>query len=254
MLIYYKTIAFRTAVCYNIKKRLELAMDIRKELFKLQDVEYREFHSRLMPGVSKEKIIGIRIPIIREFARKIKNTPYACEFLSNVPHEYYEEDNLHAFLISEIKNFDRCITELERFLPFIDNWATCDSLRPKCFKLNTDRLKPYIYKWIESGKAFVVRFGIEMLMVHYLDEHFDLQYLYRVSKIKNDEYYVNMMIAWYFATALAKQYEAAVPFLERSELPAWVHNKTIQKAKESNRISSETKKYLESLKLKSAEI
>lgn len=228
-------------------------MNIKKELLKLQDIEYREFHRRLMPTVRKEEIIGIRIPVIRNFAKNISNTPDACEFMQSLPHEYYEENNLHAFLISEIKDFDKCIEELERFLPFIDNWATCDSLRPVCFKFNTDRLLEHIYIWLKSDKPYVVRFGIEMLMVHYLDKFFDEKHLYLVSKIRSEEYYVNMMIAWYFATALAKQYKASIPFIEANKLPSWVHNKTIQKALESYRISDEVKVYLKSLKSKSAE-
>lgn len=225
-------------------------MDIKKRLFELQDVKYREFHSKLMPTVDKNRIIGIKVPVIREFAKKIAFTADACEFMRALPHQYYEENNLHAFLISEEKDFDKCIEELERFLPFIDNWATCDSLRPKCFKLNTDRLLKYIFSWIKSEKPYVVRFGIEMLMVHYLDEHFKPEYLHHVSRIISEEYYVNMMMAWYFATALAKQYNAALPFIKSQTLPIWVHNKTIQKALESYRITEEQKEYLRLLKIK----
>lgn len=228
-------------------------MDIIKELFKLQDMQYRDFHARLMPTVEKEKIIGIRIPNIRSFAKKIHNTTDACEFLQQLPHEYYEENNLHAFLIAEIKDFDECIFELERFLPYIDNWATCDSLRPQCFKFNTDKLITYIYKWIDSGNLYTVRFGIEMLMLYYLDDAFDEEYLHTVSKIRSKEYYVNMMISWCFATALAKQYEAAVLFIESKRLSPWVHNKTIQKATESYRIPNDIKAYLKTLKIKSDE-
>ena len=224
-------------------------MDIKKRLLEMQDVAYRDFHARLMPTVSKEKIIGIRIPEIKKLAKEIAFTPDACEFMKALPHKYYEENNLHAFLISEIKNFEKCIVALEEFLPYIDNWATCDSLRPKCFKLNTDKLLSYIYKWLDSEKTYTVRFGIEMLMLHYLDEGFEEEYLYTVSKIKSEEYYVNMMVAWYFATALAKQYEATLPLIKSHALSAWTHNKAIQKAIESYRITAEQKSELRMLKL-----
>ncbi len=228
-------------------------MDIKKELFKLQDIEYRDFHSSLMPTVDKEQIIGVRIPHIKSLAKKIRGTAEACEFLQNLPHQYYEENNLHAFLIAQIGDFDKCIEETNRFLPYVDNWATCDSLRPKCFKLNTGSLIWHIYEWIRSDKPYTVRFGIEMLMLYYLDDEFLEEYLYTVSKIRSDEYYVNMMIAWYFATALAKQYELTLPHVESQTLPLWIHNKTIQKAIESNRISGENKEYLKTLKRKSDE-
>ena len=223
-------------------------MDILKRLFEMQDTGYRDFHSKLMPNIDKDKIIGIRIPSLRSFAKEINNTPDACEFLQHLPHEFYEENNLHAFLIAQINDFDKCIYELDRFLPFIDNWATCDSLRPKCFKLNTDRLVSHIYRWIKSNEPYTVRFGIEMLMVHYLDEYFDKEYLSLVSKIRSDEYYVNMMIAWYFATALAKHYKEAVSFIESCSLSLWVHNKAIQKSCESYRILESQKAYLKALK------
>ena len=225
-------------------------MNIQKCLFEMQDIKYREFHSKLMPTVNKGKIIGVRIPAIRKFAKKIANTPDACEFMEALPHKYYEEDNLHAFLISEIADFEKCVEALECFLPYIDNWATCDSLRPKCFKFNTDKLISYIYKWISSANTYTARFGIEILMLHYLDESFKEEYLYTVSKIKSEEYYVNMMIAWYFATALAKQYDASLPILKCRVLSTWVHNKTIQKAVESYRITEEQKIYLKNLKVK----
>ena len=225
-------------------------MNIKDMLFEFGNSTYREFQSKLMPTMDKEKIIGIKIPNIRKLAKQIAFTPDACEFMSSIPHEHYEENNLHALLIAEIKDFDECVLELERFLPYVDNWATCDSLRPKCFKFNTDRLLEYVYKWIKSDKTYTVRFGIEMLMLYYLDDNFDAKYLKLVSEIRSDEYYVNMMIAWFFATALAKQYEAVIPFIEQSLLPDWIHNKTIQKACESYRISKDKKEKLKLLKLK----
>ncbi len=216
----------------------------------MENIEYREFHTKLMPAVEKERIIGITIPNIRKLAKEIADTPEACRFLTELPHNYYEENNLHAFLIAQIKDFDNCITEVDRFLPYVDNWATCDSLRPKCFKLNTDRLLSYIYRWISSDEPYTVRFGIEMLMLYYLDGDFSLEYPRLVSGVKSEEYYVNMMIAWYFATALAKQYDSILPFLTEGKLSAWVHNKTIRKACESLRIPSSVKLYLKTLIIK----
>ena len=225
-------------------------MNVKERLFELQNLTYRDFHSKLMPTVEKKKIIGVKIPNIRKLAKQIANTPDACEFMSSLPHEYYEENNLHAFLIAELKDFDNCIFELERFLPFVDNWATCDSLRPKCFKFNTDRLLECIYRWISSDKPYTVRFGIEMLMLYYLEDNFDEKYLKLVAEVRSDEYYVNMMIAWYFATALAKQYEATLPYIETKKLSIWIHNKTIQKACESYRITDDKKVFLRTFKAK----
>ena len=226
-------------------------MDIKKRLFALSDSTYRDFHSRLMPNVEKEKIVGVKIPDIRVLAKEILSTPDSCEFMSTLPHDYYEENNLHALLIAEIKDFDECIHALETFLPYLDNWATCDSLRPVSFKFNTGRLLTHIYNWLESDKPYTVRFGIEMLMVHYLDDNFDEKHLYTVSKIKSDDYYVKMMVSWYFATALAKQYESTVPFISTFKLDPWIHNKTIQKACESYRVSLERKEYLRGFRIKS---
>ncbi len=187
--------------------------------------------------------------MIRNLIKSL-NTKEITDFLeSKLPHKYYEENNLHALLISNIKDYNLCITELEKFLPYIDNWATCDSLRPICFKHNKDKLINNINNWLESNQTFTIRFGIEMLMVHFLDKDFNYNYLLKVSTVKADEYYVKMMIAWYFATALAKQYRYAVKFIENMTLPKWVHNKTIQKAIESFRLTDEQKLYLKSLKI-----
>lgn len=221
---------------------------IRNQLFQLQDKEYKEFHAKLMPTIHPDTIIGIRIPVLRKFAKEIRQTQKADSFLHSLPHQYYEENNLHAFLIAELSNYEVCIEALDTFLPYIDNWATCDSLRPRVFKKNREKLILDIERWVQSPKPYSVRFGIEMLMVHFLDENFRKEYLEMVSDIRSDEYYVNMMIAWYFATALAKQYETALPFLENNLLDVWTHNKTIQKAVESYRIPSEQKDYLKSLK------
>ena len=213
----------------------------------MQDLGYKEFHQRLMPTVEAQKVIGIRIPKLRAFAKTVEN---ADEFLNSLPHNYYEENNLHAFLIAEIKDFDECVKRLDEFLPYIDNWATCDSLRPKVFEKNKGRLFEYIQKWIKSGDTYTVRYAIVMLMVYFLDGDFDRKYLKIVSRVKHNDYYVKMMIAWYFATALAKQYDSAVKYLENKALDTWVHNKTISKAHDSLRISKERKEYLKSLRIK----
>lgn len=224
--------------------------DIRTELFKMQDMDYRDFNSKLIPTVDKESMIGIRTPELRKYAKAIGKKEEVKEFLQALPHKYFDENQLHAFIISEIKDFKNCIDEINIFLPYIDNWATCDQLSPKVFKKHHSELFAYIKDWLKSDKVYTLRFGIGMLMEHFLDEDFDIIYPETVSKIRSDEYYVNMMIAWYFATALAKQYESILPFIENRSLDIWTHNKAIQKAVESLRISDEKKEYLKSLKIK----
>ena len=222
--------------------------NIENDLFKLQDIKYRDFQVKLFPTINPDSIIGVRTPILRSYAKKlIKNNNY-ISFLENLPHKYFDENQLHAFIISEIKDYDECILYLNEFLPFIDNWATCDQLSPKIFKKNHERLLDQIKKWINSSETYTIRFGIGILMQYYLDEDFKIEYLKMISKVKSNEYYVNMMIAWYFATALAKQYEKTIPFIETNKLDTWTHNKTIQKANESYRITMEHKEYLKSLK------
>jgi len=221
---------------------------MREELFKLQDVEYRDFQKKLIPTVDPDTVIGVRTPELRKLAKQMRGTPEADAFLEVLPHEFFDENQLHAFLISEEKDYDRCIRRVEVFLPHIDNWATCDQMSPKVFKKHKDDLLTRIRKWMKSDHPYTVRFAIGMLMQHYLDDDFDSIYPEMVSKIRSEEYYVNMMIAWYFATALAKQYEAAVPYLEKQKLDVWTHNKAIQKARESYRITSEQKEYLKTLK------
>ena len=218
------------------------------KLFELQDIEYKEFNQKLIPTVDKDTVIGIRIPVLRKYA---KTLDYKKEeaFLKNLPHRYFEENNLHAFLIENIKDFDDCIKMLEEFLPYIDNWATCDMLSPKCFKSNTDKLLPYIKKWMKSKHTYTIRFGIGMLMRYFLDEKYKKEYSDAVLNVKSNEYYVNMMRAWYFATALSKQYESILPYLIKKRLDIWTHNKTIQKARESYRIEKEQKEYLKTLKI-----
>lgn len=223
-------------------------MEIKDKLLALQDTFYRDFQSALMPTVDKGKIIGVRIPQLRAFAKELYGTQEADRFLKELPHTYYEEDNLHAFLIEKITDFDTALYETERFLPYIDNWATCDSFTPKAFKKSPELLLKPIEKWLVSEKTYTVRYAIKLLMTFFLDERFDKRYLETVANVQSDEYYVKMMVSWYFATALAKQYDAAIIYLENGVLSPWVHNKAIQKAIESFRISPEIKKYLRKLK------
>lgn len=227
-----------------------LTDEIREELFRLQDPDYRDFQSRLIPTMSTDRMIGVRTPELRKFAKELGKRPDKDEFLENLPHRYYDEDQLHAFLLSEMKDYEECLAAVERFLPFVNNWATCDQMSPRVFrKHRTELLKP-IRDWLVSEQPYTVRFGVGMLMEHYLDGDFDLAYPEMVARLRSEEYYVNMMIAWYFATALAKQYDAVLPFLEEQRLDVWTHNKAIQKAIESRRITPEQKAYLRGLKIK----
>ena len=216
-----------------------------------EDISYRDFQANLIPGIDRSRFIGVRTPQLKAFAKEIsKNKKLSNAFIGSLPHKYFDENQLHAFILNEIKDFDKCVTRVSEFLPYIDNWATCDQLSPKVFAKNRERLLPYIDKWIKSEQTYTVRFGIGMLMRHFLDDDFDIKYPQAAAEIKSDEYYINMMIAWYFATALAKQYEAILPFIEEKRLGAWVHNKTIQKAVESCRVTDAQKEYLKSLKIK----
>lgn len=229
---------------------IDIEKRVQARLFEMQDLKYRDFHSKLMPTVDKEKIIGVRTPELRKFAKELSKKEEAKDFLKILPHKYYEEDNLHAFLIEQIKDFDECVSALDNFLLYVDNWATCDMMTPKVFKKNTDKLLPKINEWLISDYTYEVRFAIGMLMKFYLDENFDEKYLKLVAGVKSDEYYINMMIAWYFATALAKQWDKALPYIENRILDKWTHNKAIQKAVESYRITEEQKEYLKTLKVK----
>lgn len=224
--------------------------NVQTRLFELQDLKYRDFHAKLMPTVNKEKIIGVRTPALRVFAKKYGKTDEAKEYLQILPHQYYEENNLHGLLIEQIKDYDICLEELERFLPYIDNWATCDMLAVKVVKNHLDTFIDEVYRWMESDHAYTIRFGISMLMRYYLEDAFQMEYPEKVAQIRSEEYYVNMMCAWYFATALAKQYDKILPFIEKQKLDVWTHNKTIQKAIESYRITPEQKEYLRGLKIK----
>lgn len=223
---------------------------IRAHLWELADEKYRDFHSRLIPNVNPEKIIGVRTPLVRRYARELKNEPGKEVFLNDLPHRYYDENNLHGFLIEGIKDFDKCTEELDRFLPYVDNWATCDLMAPKVLGMHKDKTLTYIRKWLSSGKTYTIRFGIDMLMKFYLDEDFRTWQQDMVIDANNDEYYVNMAVAWYFATALAKQYDEAVKVFEERRIPdAATHNKAIQKAGESLRIPPKRKEYLKTLKI-----
>ena len=224
--------------------------EIRAELKRLQDIRYREMQIRIIPTVKPEHIIGVRTPELRQLAKQVARDGAAEEFLENLPHRYFEEDQLHAFIISGMKDYDECLRELDRFLPYVDNWATCDQMSPRVFRKHRKELLDIIRAWIGSGKTYIIRFGIGMLMEHYLDEEFDPAYPEMAAAVRSEEYYVNMMTAWYFATALAKQYKTVLPFLENRELDEWTHNKAIQKAIESYRITPEQKEYLRTLKIK----
>ena len=224
--------------------------EIVKELFRMQDKDYALMQVKILPTVAADRIIGVRTPALRTFAKSLYKDKDRDAFLSCTPHQYFDEDQLHAFVISLEKDFDKCIAEVEAFLPFIDNWATCDQLSPKAFKKESEKLLPYIRSWIKSDKTYTIRFAIGMLMQHFLDDRFDTKYADMVAEVRSEEYYVNMMIAWYFATALAKQYEAVLPYLQEKRLADWVHNKAIQKSVESFRITPEQKEYLKTLKVK----
>lgn len=223
-------------------------MDIEKLLLSLADKDYKNFHTKLIPTVNPDTVIGIRTPVLRKTAKDIKNLPEAKEFLNELPHKYYDENNLHAFLIEFIKDYDTVVAETERFLPYIDNWATCDCFLPRVFRKNTDKLIVKINQWIKSDKTYTIRYAMELLMSLYLDGEFKLEYADAVAKTASEEYYVIMMQAWYFATALAKQYDAVLPYFTENKLSRVVHNKAIQKAVESRRIDDDTKAFLKGIK------
>lgn len=224
--------------------------DIRKDLFALQDVPYRDFQLKLFPGCDVSRFIGVRTPALRALAKEYGKRVDTGTFLTDLPHAYFDEDQLHAFLLETVRDFDRCMDSVEAFLPYVDNWATCDQLSPKVFRKDKARLLEKIKVWLKSDRTYTVRFAIGMLMQHFLDFGFDPAFPELVANIRSDEYYINMMIAWYFATALAKQWDAALPYLQERRLDPWTHNKAIQKAVESRRITAEQKEYLRSLKVK----
>ena len=223
-------------------------MDIQKKLFELADSGYAEFQAKLTPTVDRGRFIGVRVPQVRKLAKEFYKTGEYGDFLNTLPHEYYDENMLHGVLLSEFKDFDACLQGVNALLPYVDNWAVCDIMSPKCFRKHKQELLQAIGVWVRSAEVYTVRFGLEMLMSHYLDEDFKPEYLEIAASIQSEEYYVNMMLAWFFATALAKQWDNTVGYIENNKLGEWVHNKTIQKARESNRISDERKLYLNKLK------
>ena len=229
---------------------MSITDEIVKTLYLEQDLEYKDLQAKIIPTVDADAVIGVRTPQLRAYAKELSRREDIGQFLDELPHKYFDENQLHAFIIAGIKNYDDAMARLEAFLPYVNNWATCDQMSPKVFKKNKTDLLKHIRTWIKSKDTYTVRFGVGMLMEHFLDEDFDVKYPVMVSKIRSDEYYVNMMIAWYFATALAKQYDAVIPFIEERKLDVWTHNKAIQKSIESYRITDEQKAYLRTLKIK----
>ncbi len=224
--------------------------EIMSRLKENEDPEYHKLQLRTIPTAESRSVIGVRTPILRKMAKEFAKREDIGEFLDALPHAFFDENQLHAFIISEMKDYDACMGRLEAFLPYVDNWATCDQMSPKVFKKHRKELLERIGKWIRSDRTYTIRFGVGMLMEHFLTEDFDPAYPEMVASLRSDEYYVNMMIAWYFATALAKQYDAVLPFIEEHRLDVWTHNKAIQKSVESYRITDEQKAYLRTLKIK----
>lgn len=220
---------------------------MKTELFKHQDLKFKAFHSKLIPTVDPDTVIGVRTPILKKLAKQMIAENKWREFISCFPHYYYEENNLHAFILSELKDYDECVKLVDRFLPYVNNWATCDQMRPKSFNKNQDKLIGRVFEWIKSDKPYTVRFGIETLMMYFSKTHFDERFVDLVKGVKSEHYYVKMMIAWYFATLLVYQWDVTVKVLQNRELGEWEHKKTVQKALESFRISKEKKDYLRSL-------
>ena len=224
--------------------------DLHKNLKKLQDLKYRDMQVKIIPNLEPSSIIGVRTPELKAMAKEILKSGDYADFLNDLPHKYFEENQLHAFILSGMKDADECFEELEKFLPYVDNWATCDQMSPKIFKKHKEELLKRVKVWIASDEPYTIRFGVGMLMEHFLDDDYDTKYPAMVAKLRSDEYYVNMMIAWYFATALAKQYDTILPYIEKKKLDKWTHNKAIQKSVESYRITNEQKAYLKTLKIK----
>lgn len=229
---------------------MNIIEEIQNRLMELEDGKYADFQRRLIPSLPGKSIIGVRTPQLRKLAKELTKRADIGMFLDHLPHTYFEENQLHAFLISESRDVDDCLEKLEDFLPYVDNWATCDQMSPKIFKKNKKKLLSHIHIWIAAEHTYTVRYAVGMLMQHFLDADFDVMYADLAAQVQSEEYYVKMMVAWYFATALAKQYEQILPYLEECRLEPWTHNKAIQKAIESNRILPEQKVYLRSLKVK----
>lgn len=232
----------------NLLGMEEYEMTIREDLLSMKEDEYAAFQVKLTPGISLETTLGIRVPKLRDYAKKIQGTKEAEKFLHMLPHEYYDENMLHSILLSTMKDYDQCLSLTKEFLPYIDNWAVCDTLRPKSFAKHKEELLPIICEWMKSDATYTCRFGVDMLMTYYLDEDFRPEYLELPAAIESDEYYIKMMVAWYYATALAKQWDATLPYIEEHRLCDWTHRKTIQKAVESYRVSDEHKELLKTFR------
>ena len=224
--------------------------EIQERLFELQDEKYRDFQVKLIPSVDPATVIGVRTPELRKLAKELAKRDDIDMFLAALPHDYFDENQLHAFILSGMKDYAGCMAGVCAFLPYVDNWATCDQMSPKAFSKHKDDLLVHIKDWLQSDKTYTIRFAAGMLMEHFLGDDFDAAYPEFVAGISSDEYYVNMMRAWYFATALAKQYDSIIPFIEGKKLDIWTHNKAIQKSVESYRITPEQKAYLKTLKIK----
>ena len=224
-------------------------LTILERMFELRDEKYAGFQAKLTPGIKPELFIGVRIPVLRSLAKEYYAEPEHEQFIKELPHKYYDENMLHGLLIEQIKDYGKCIDEIEKFLPYVDNWAVCDIMSPKVLKKNKDKLIVKIREWVKSDETYTCRFGMEMLMSHFLDDDFEAEYLEIPAAVRSEEYYVNMMMAWFFATALAKQWDDTIPYITGQRLDKWTHNKTIQKSIESRRVSKEKKDYLRTLKL-----
>nr|WP_288167011.1 DNA alkylation repair protein [uncultured Peptoniphilus sp.] len=224
-------------------------VNIKEELLALQDISYADFQAKLTPNIPRDLFIGVRVPELRKLSKKVVEDPETSKFLKNLPHKYYDENMLHGLIISEIKDYDACIVAVDDFLPYVDNWAVCDIMSPKIFKKNKEALLKKIKEWSASEKTYTCRFGIETLMSHFLDDDFKPEYLEIALSGNSEDYYVRMMIAWFFATALAKEWDEAIKYIEDQRLDPWTHNKTIQKARESRRITPKEKEYLKSLRV-----
>lgn len=222
---------------------------VQEKLLGMQDPKYKRFQSALIPSIDPTTMIGVRTPKLRELAKQLSREDM-IEFITETPHDFFDENLLHVLILSNMKDFGMCVDAVNNFLPFVDNWAICDQLRPKSFKRNHSKLLPHVISWLTADSAYMVRFGIEMLMLHYLGEDFKSEYLQWVAAVQSKDYYVRMAVAWYFATALAEQSEAALPFIEQEKLAPWTHNKAIQKAVESRRIPMEQREYLKTLRIK----
>lgn len=228
-----------------------------EELFKLQDLKYKDFHANLCPTLSPDTIIGVRMPDVKALCKRLIKSVNVDDFINTLPHDYLEEDNVHAVILASCKDFDKSIEMLDKFLPYVNNWATCDTIKPVSFKKHHNELVSNIIKWIGTSNewndpknTYRVRFGLEMIMNHFLDDDFRPELLDLAVTVRSAEYYINMMNAWLFATALAKKWDETIPYIENLRLDKWTHNKTIQKARESYRITPEQKEYLKTLKVK----